>query len=61
LLEQALGQKAIIEPRPPQPGDMPRTLADISKARELLKYRPTTPIEVGIKRFADWFNREAKS
>jgi len=61
LLEGALGQKAIIEPRPPQPGDMPRTLADISKARELLNYRPTTPIESGIKKFADWFNRGAKS
>ena len=61
LLEDALGQKAIIEPRPPQPGDMPRTLADITKARELLGYRPTTPIEVGIKKFVDWFKRGAKS
>jgi UDP-glucuronate 4-epimerase len=61
LLEEALGQKAVIEPRPPQPGDMPRTHADISRARVLLDYRPTTPIEVGIKKFADWFKRGAKS
>jgi UDP-glucuronate 4-epimerase len=61
LLEEALGQKAIIEPRPPQPGDMPRTRADIYKARALLDYRPTTPIEVGIKKFAEWFKRGAKS
>ncbi len=61
MLENALGQKAIIEPRPPQPGDMPRTLADITKARELLNYRPTTPIEIGIKKFVDWFNRASKS
>src|SRR5262249_28918020 len=61
LLEGALGQKAIIEPRPPQPGDMPRTHADISKARALLGYRPMTPIEIGIRKFADWFNRGAKS
>ena len=61
LLEGALGRKAIIEPRPPQPGDLPRTLADITKARVLLNYRPTTPIEVGIKKFADWFKRGAKN
>src|SRR5215470_15772093 len=61
LLEAALGQKAIIEQRPPQPGDMPRTHADISKARALLGYRPMTPIEIGIRKFADWFNRGAKS
>ncbi len=57
LLEEALGQKAIIDRQPPQPGDMPRTHADISKARKLLNYKPTTPIDVGIKKFADWFGR----
>ncbi|HKQ78555.1 MAG TPA: GDP-mannose 4,6-dehydratase [Blastocatellia bacterium] len=61
LLEEALGQKAIIEPRPPQPGDLPRTHADITKARTLLGYRPTTPIEVGINKFADWFKRGSKN
>jgi UDP-glucuronate 4-epimerase len=61
LLEEALGQRAIIERRPPQPGDMPLTHADISKARALLDYRPTTPIETGIREFADWINREAKT
>jgi UDP-glucuronate 4-epimerase len=57
LLEDALGQKAILERRPPQPGDMPITHADITKARKLLSYRPTTPIETGIKKFAEWFKR----
>jgi UDP-glucuronate 4-epimerase len=57
LLEDALGQKAIIERHPPQPGDMPRTHADISKARRLLNYRPTAPIEIGIQKFVDWFRR----
>ncbi|MCG3160577.1 MAG: UDP-N-acetylglucosamine 4-epimerase [Acidobacteria bacterium] len=61
LLEEALGQKAIIEYRSPQPGDMPRTHADISKARALLGYQPATPIEAGIKKFAEWFKRGAKS
>jgi UDP-glucuronate 4-epimerase len=57
LLEDALGQKAIVERCPPQPGDMPLTHADITKARKLLSYRPTTPIETGIKKFAEWFKR----
>ncbi|HEY6403682.1 MAG TPA: GDP-mannose 4,6-dehydratase [Blastocatellia bacterium] len=57
LLEDALGQKAIVERCPPQAGDMPLTHADITKARKLLSYRPTTPIETGIKKFAEWFKR----
>jgi len=60
LLEEALGQKAIIERRPPQPGDMPLTHADITKAKSLLDYRPVTPIEAGIKKFVEWFKRGAK-
>ncbi|MBO0721290.1 MAG: GDP-mannose 4,6-dehydratase [Blastocatellia bacterium] len=55
LLEDALGRKAIIDRQPPQPGDMPRTHADISKARRLLGYRPATSIESGIPKFVDWF------
>lgn len=61
LLEDALGKKAIVERQAPQPGDMPRTHADISKARTLLGYQPTTPIEVGIRKFAEWFKRGTKS
>lgn len=57
LLEEALGQKALVERFPPQPGDMPVTHADITKARKLLSYRPATPIETGIKKFAEWFKR----
>jgi UDP-glucuronate 4-epimerase len=57
LLEEALGQKAIIEPCPPQPGDLTLTHADITKAQKLLSYRPTTPIETGIKKFVEWFKR----
>ncbi|MGH9855580.1 MAG: SDR family NAD(P)-dependent oxidoreductase [Blastocatellia bacterium] len=60
LLEEALGRKAIIERRPPQPGDMPLTHADITKAKSLLDYRPATPIEAGIKKFVEWFKRGAK-
>jgi UDP-glucuronate 4-epimerase len=56
LLESALGKKALIERQPPQPGDVPLTCADISKARQKLGYCPTTPIEKGIPLFINWFN-----
>lgn len=59
-LEEALGQKATLDYQPPQPGDVPRTHADVSKARQLLNYQPTTPFAVGIRRFAEWFERGAK-
>jgi UDP-glucuronate 4-epimerase len=39
-----------------QPGDVPQTFADISKARRLLGYNPQTQIEEGISRFVEWFN-----
>lgn len=56
LLEKELGQKAIIDRQPMQPGDVPQTFADISKARRLLGYNPQTQIEEGIRRFVTWFN-----
>ena len=55
LLEENLGKKAIIERKPMQPGDVPVTFADISKARELLGYHPHTKIEEGIRKFTEWF------
>lgn len=39
-----------------QPGDVPITFADISKAKNLLGYNPTTPIEDGLVCFTKWFN-----
>ena len=61
LLEDALGKKAIIDRQPMQPGDVPITYADISKARKLLGYNPTTKIEQGIPKFAEWFLESRKS
>lgn len=55
LIENSLGKKAIIDQQPMQPGDVPVTFADISKARRLLNYSPTTKIEEGIPKFAEWF------
>ncbi|HEY0368453.1 MAG TPA: GDP-mannose 4,6-dehydratase [Chthoniobacterales bacterium] len=54
-IEQALGRKAKINEMPEQPGDVPLTCADISKAKRLLGYNPTTPLSVGLPKFIDWF------
>ena len=61
-IEKALGKKAKINRLPEQPGDMPLTCADISKARKLLGYNPKTKFDVGLPRFIDWFlkSRDAK-
>jgi len=55
LLENALGQTARIDRQPMQPGDVPQTFADITKARRLLNYNPQTQIEEGIQRFVEWW------
>lgn len=55
LLEENFDKKAIIEKRLLQPGDVPVTYADISKAKELLGYQPSTPIKRGVKKFIAWF------
>jgi UDP-glucuronate 4-epimerase len=61
LLEENLGKKAVIDRQPMQPGDVPITFANISKARKLLNYNPATKIEQGIPKFVDWFKtRDAK-
>jgi UDP-glucuronate 4-epimerase len=57
LLEGALGKKAVIDRQPVQPGDVPITFADISKARAKLGYNPQVKFEEGIKRFAEWFKK----
>ena len=58
LLERALDRRAIIDRQPAQPGDVPVTYADISKARMLLGYDPQTKIEAGIEKFAEWFKQQ---
>ena len=57
LLEKELGKKAIIDRQSPQPGDVPITFADVSKARAKLGYHPHIKIEQGIKLFIDWFRK----
>lgn len=60
LLEKNLGKKAIIKHQPMQPGDVPQTFADISKAKKLLNYNPNTKIEVGIRKFVEWFTTQKR-
>ncbi len=59
-IEKVTGKEAIIKRMPEQPGDVPRTFADISRAKKLLGYDPQTSIDEGLKLFYDWFtkNRE---
>ncbi|MBN2592162.1 MAG: GDP-mannose 4,6-dehydratase [Sedimentisphaerales bacterium] len=53
-MEKALGKKAIREYLPPQPGDVERTYADITKAAEELAFEPSTSIQTGLKQFVAW-------
>jgi UDP-glucuronate 4-epimerase len=55
LLEKELGREAKIDWQPVQPGDVPQTFADVTKARQLLRYNPQIKIEEGIRRFTRWF------
>ena len=55
LLEESVGKKAVIDRQPMQPGDVPVTYADISKARRLLGYAPSTRIQEGIPKFVEWY------
>ena len=55
ILERTLDCPAVIDRLPTQPGDVPQTFADVTKARQLLGYNPQTHIEEGIRKFVEWF------
>jgi UDP-glucuronate 4-epimerase len=55
FLEKIIGKKATIERLPEQPGDVPKTFADISRAKRLLDYEPKTKLGEGLQRFYEWF------
>jgi UDP-glucuronate 4-epimerase len=58
LLEKELDLRAVIERQPMQPGDVPQTFADISRAQKLLGYNPQTQIEDGLRLFIKWFRNK---
>ena len=57
-IEKELKIKAILDIQPMQDGDVNRTYADISKAKEILKYKPETKFDDGIKKFISWYNNK---
>jgi len=54
LLSRYLEIEPQVELLPEQPGDVPVTYADISKARRLLHYEPKITLEEGTRRFVEW-------
>ena len=58
IIERLVGRKATIISPPLPPSEPPLTCADISKARRLLGYAPTTNVEEGMQEFVEWYRRE---
>ncbi len=55
VLEECLGRKAECQMLPMQPGDVPATWADVDALDKAVGYRPSTTIEVGVRRFVEWY------
>jgi UDP-glucuronate 4-epimerase len=58
-LEQALGWRATVEHRPPMPGDVNVTYADVTRAQRELGYEPRTELATGLARFVEWLRADA--
>jgi UDP-glucuronate 4-epimerase len=55
VLQRALGTKARVQMLPRQPGDVDATRADVSALQAAVGYRPSTPVEVGVPKFVEWY------
>lgn len=55
VLEEAIGKKAQKNMLPLQPGDVPATYADVDDLMRDVGFKPDTPIEVGVRRFVEWY------
>ena len=55
ILEQCLQKKAVLELLPMQPGDVFRTCADVTDLERAVGFRPSTPIDAGLRKFVDWY------
>ena len=55
VMEEALGREAVKNLLPLQPGDVLETSADVSDLKEAVGFRPDTPVEVGVRRFVEWY------
>jgi UDP-glucuronate 4-epimerase len=60
-IEECLGKKANIRRLPMQPGDVPITFADITKAQRVLRYSPGTPFPAGVRKFVEWYQQHKRS
>jgi UDP-glucuronate 4-epimerase len=58
-IEKALGKKAVRQSLPPQPGDVERTYADVTKAARDLGYNPSTSIQTGLEKFTVWLRKNS--
>ena len=56
-IEKAVGKKAIKNMLPLQPGDVPKTFADVDALVADIGFQPKTPIEEGVRRFVDWYKQ----
>jgi UDP-glucuronate 4-epimerase len=56
-LERVLGKKAVLDMKPMQPGDVAATFADTRALADATGFAPSTPLETGLARFAEWFKR----
>jgi UDP-glucuronate 4-epimerase len=54
-LERALGKEAKLEMKPMQPGDVKATYADTTALQKAVGFAPSTPLDIGLARFAEWF------
>ncbi len=60
ILEQVLDRKAVIRFLPMQQGDVPATFADVAELKQEVGFSPSTPIELGIARFVEWYREYYK-
>jgi UDP-glucuronate 4-epimerase len=61
VVAEELGVEPVVDRQPLQPGDVPRTSADVTRARQLLGYDPRTPFREGVRRFVEWFREERRA
>ena len=60
-IEKVMGKQAKLDRKPVQPGDVPRTMADVSKARRMLGYEPRTSFNEGVAKQYEWWRRAVDS
>ena len=61
LIESLLGKKAVVIKEPMQPGDVKETYADIAASERDLGFSPTTPLDVGLPKFVEWYRAHVES